>query len=83
MTAEFLDADQDLHGRGPQLRDQFPRRQQRAQRNQHGTDAREGNRDLHPTDTVGHDQPDPGALDDTGVDERRGQDRCVVTSSSR
>ena len=76
VAAEFLDADQELHRRSAQLRDQFPRLQQRAQRDQHRADTGQRDRDLHPADAVGHDQPDPGALADAGFDERRGQIRC-------
>ena len=76
MAAELLDAHQELHRRDPQLRDQFAGLQQRAQRNQHGADAGQRHRDLHPAGAVGHDQPDPGALADAGVDEGRGQFPC-------
>ena len=78
MPAELLDADQELHGGDAQLRDQFPGRKKRAQRNQHGADAGQGDRDLHPPGTIGHDQPHPGALADAGLDESRGQIACVV-----
>jgi hypothetical protein len=61
-----------LHRGDAQLRDQFAGRQQCAQRRQHGADAGQGQRNLHPARAVGHDQPDAGALTDADRDERRG-----------
>jgi hypothetical protein len=73
VPAEFLDTDQELHRRGAQLRDEFPCPQERAQRNQYRADPGERNRDLHPADTIGHNEPNPGAFADTGFDEHCGQ----------
>ena len=72
MPAELLHGHQVLHGCDPQLRDQFPRRQQGAQRDQHGADSGERKRSLHPTGSVGHDQPDAAALGHPGLQEGRG-----------
>ena len=72
MPAELFDGHQVLHGGDPQLRDQFAWRQQGAQRDQHRADSGQGHRDLHPARTVGHDQPDPGALGHARLDEISG-----------
>ena len=71
VAAEFLDADQELHGRGAQLRGEFTGLQQGAQRHQDSADAGQRDGDLDPTGAVGHDEPDPGALADAGFDESR------------
>jgi hypothetical protein len=73
VSAEFLDAHQELHRGCPQLCDEFAGLQQGAQRNQYRADARQCNRNLNPAGAIGHDQPDPSALADAGLDECRGQ----------
>ena len=62
VPAELLDGHQELHGGDAQLRDEFGRLQQGAQRDEYGADAGERDGDLHPAHAVGHDQADPGAL---------------------
>jgi hypothetical protein len=89
VPTEFLNGHQELHRGDPQLRDEFRCLQQGAQRDQHGADACECHRDLHPLHAVGHDQPDPSALGDPDLDKRRGHftggdiELAVVDSADR
>jgi hypothetical protein len=71
VPAELLDGHQVLRGRDPQLRDQFAWRQQGAQRDQHGADSGQRDGGLHLADSVGHDQPDSGALGHPGLQKCR------------
>ena len=82
VPAELLDGHQELHGGDAQLRDQFAG----ASRVLSGTSTApmrvSATAICTQRDTVGHDQPDPGALAHARLDERGGHGVVVASSSA-